>query len=293
METFDHPSDRSRISYLSRERSGSRSELRLVAPQTAAGEQPVFPESEPLIEDDHIFRSLIVSGENLAIGNPWAAIGALIFQLFVLVAVAVCPRPHTDPLPKKERPTLLYLQPPPESHSIITRTEAPKARFIPTSTRTAISASVPSAQDAQLPRTDATSDGSSGADRGVPVGSLPEILGSPPSMPVPVVAKRPDVTSMKRIRVASGVAEANLIQSVPPQYPPEAGRKRIEGTVVLLAVICTDGTVKDVRVESGPPLLTQAAVDAVKQWRYKPYLLNGIPVEIDSRVTINFTMSGG
>jgi protein TonB len=93
--------------------------------------------------------------------------------------------------------------------------------------------------------------------------------------------------------VASGVAQANLIRDVPPQYPPQAGRERIEGTVVLLAVIGTDGTVKDVRVESGPPQLTQAAIDAVKQWRYRPYLLNGVPVEIDSRITINFTMSRG
>ena len=60
-----------------------------------------------------------------------------------------------------------------------------------------------------------------------------------------------------------------------------------------MAVIGKDGTVKDVRVESGSPLLAQAAIDAVKQWRYKPYLLNGVPVEIDSRITINFTMSRG
>ena len=110
---------------------------------------------------------------------------------------------------------------------------------------------------------------------------------------VAAASKAPEPTPAKRIRVASGVAEANLIHDVPPQYPPEAGRERVEGTVVLLAVIGTDGTVKDVRVESGPALLAQAAIDAVKQWRYKPYLLNGIPVEIDSRITINFTMSRG
>jgi protein TonB len=93
------------------------------------------------------------------------------------------------------------------------------------------------------------------------------------------------------MRIASRVAEANLIRDVPPQYPTEAGRARIEGTVVLMAVIGTDGSVKDVRVESGLPMLAQAAIDAVKQWRYKPYILNGEPVEIDSRITINFTLS--
>jgi protein TonB len=110
---------------------------------------------------------------------------------------------------------------------------------------------------------------------------------------MPLPAKTPEPTPVKRIRVASGVAEANLIHDVPPQYPPEAGRERIEGTVVLLAVIGTDGSVQDVQVVSGLPILAQAAMEAVKQWRYKPYLLNGAPVEIDSRITVNFTMSKG
>jgi len=75
--------------------------------------------------------------------------------------------------------------------------------------------------------------------------------------------------------------------------PPEAGRARIEGTVVLRAVIGKDGSVQNVRVESGLPVLAQAAIDAVKQWRYKPYLLNGEPIEVDSQITINFALSRG
>ena len=123
-----------------------------------------------------------------------------------------------------------------------------------------------------------------------PGGVPSEVLGSARS--VPVLAKMPEPTPVKRIRVASRVAEANLIHDVAPQYPPEAGRARVEGTVVLMAVIGKDGSVQDVRVESGLPLLAQAAIDAVKQWRYRPYLLNGEPIEVDSRITINFTLSG-
>jgi protein TonB len=89
------------------------------------------------------------------------------------------------------------------------------------------------------------------------------------------------------------MAQANLVYDVAPKYPPEAGRARIEGTVVLLAVIGKDGTVEDVRVENGLPMLAQAAIEAVKQWRYRPYLLNGEPVEVDSHITINFTLSKG
>jgi periplasmic protein TonB len=126
---------------------------------------------------------------------------------------------------------------------------------------------------------------------GIQGGVLTGMLGVSPSMPV--LAKGPETTPVKRVRVAAAVAEANLIHDVPPQYPPEAGRERVEGMVVLMAVIGKDGAIKDVRVESGLPLLAQAAIDAVKQWRYKPYLLNGEPVEIDSRITINFTLSKG
>ena len=124
---------------------------------------------------------------------------------------------------------------------------------------------------------------------GVPGGVFSEMLNSAPS--VPVLAKSPVPTPVKRMRIASRVAEANLIHDVAPQYPPEAGRARIEGTVVLMAVIGTDGSVKDVRIESGLPILAQAAIDAVKQWRYKPYMIDGEPVEVDSRITINFTLS--
>jgi protein TonB len=123
---------------------------------------------------------------------------------------------------------------------------------------------------------------------GIPGGVLSQVLGSTGSAPVLATTPAP-----KRIRVPARMAEANLVYDVPPKYPPEAGRARIEGTVVLLAVIGKDGAVEDVRVEKGLPVLAQAAIEAVKQWRYRPYLLNGEPVEVDSHITINFTLSKG
>jgi len=129
-----------------------------------------------------------------------------------------------------------------------------------------------------------------GVEGGIPGGALSEMVNNAPS--VPALAQLPVPAPVRRMRIASRIAEANLIHDVPPQYPPEAGRARIEGAVVLMAVIGTDGSVKDVRVESGLPILVQAAIDAVRQWRYKPYLIDGEPVEVDSRITINFTLSG-
>jgi len=123
---------------------------------------------------------------------------------------------------------------------------------------------------------------------GISDGVLGPVLRSTGSAPVLATTPAP-----KRIRVPARMAEANLVYDVAPKYPPEAGRARIEGTVVLMAVIGKDGTVEDVRVEKGLPVLAQAAIEAVKQWRYRPYLLNGEPVEVDSQVTINFTLSKG
>ena len=97
----------------------------------------------------------------------------------------------------------------------------------------------------------------------------------------------------QKIRVSSGVAQGNLIHDVRPQYPPLARQAHIQGMVVLLAVIGKDGSVRDLHVKSGSPLLAQAALDAVKQWRYKPYFLNGEPVEVDTQININFTLAGG
>ena len=253
-----------------------------------------FPFSSSLqaIEAGDIFHdSLIVSGGKLRPRNPWAAVGSLAFQLLLLLALVVIPLFHTDPLPKREMLTMLYA--PPAAASNATRLRAPTPTY--TSTSIGIPAPIRRTQEAPPPPVDTTGGVVGGVPGGVvggvPGGVLSEVLGSTRS--VPVLAKTPEPTPIKRIRVASRVAEANLIHDVAPQYPPEAGRARIEGTVVLMAVIGKDGSVQDVRVESGLPLLAQAAMDAVKQWRYRPYLLNGEPVEVDSRITINFTLSRG
>ena len=93
-----------------------------------------------------------------------------------------------------------------------------------------------------------------------------------------------------KVRVSSGVAQGLLVHQVKPAYPTLAVQARIQGTVVLQAVIAKDGTVQDLRVVSGHPLLVQAALDAVRLWRYKPYLLNDQPVEIDTQINVNFTL---
>jgi TonB family protein len=95
---------------------------------------------------------------------------------------------------------------------------------------------------------------------------------------------------LKRVRVGGDIAAANLIHQVPPEYPLDAKVHRVSGTVVLHALIAADGSVKDVKVVSGPDRLTDAAVDAVKQWRYKPTRINGQPVEVDTVISVVFKL---
>jgi protein TonB len=83
-----------------------------------------------------------------------------------------------------------------------------------------------------------------------------------------------------------------LIQSAPPVYPPLARTAHVAGTVELHATISTNGTIKDLRAVSGPAMLRQSAVDAVRNWRYKPYRLNNQPVEIETTISVVFTLGG-
>jgi TonB family protein len=92
------------------------------------------------------------------------------------------------------------------------------------------------------------------------------------------------------VRVAAGVTQGLLVHRVDPVYPPEAQMVRIQGTVVLRALIGKDGRVKNLSLISGHPMLAPAAMGAVQQWRYKPYLLNGEPVEVSTEVLVNFNL---
>jgi protein TonB len=127
-----------------------------------------------------------------------------------------------------------------------------------------------------------------GVPGGVPGGSMGGVMGGiiGSAAPIPKVA-------VQRIRVSSGVTQGLVVHRVEPVYPQIAKTARIQGTVILAAVIGKDGAIQNLHVVSGHPLLTNAAMDAVKQWRYRPYILNGEPVEVDTQVEVHFTLAGG
>jgi protein TonB len=94
------------------------------------------------------------------------------------------------------------------------------------------------------------------------------------------------------VRVAAGVSQGLKIKSVAPIYPQEAKYNRIQGSVRLNAVINKTGDVVDVEVADGPIELVVSAVNAVRQWKYKPYVLQGEPVEVSTTITVNYVLSG-
>lgn len=96
--------------------------------------------------------------------------------------------------------------------------------------------------------------------------------------------------SAKTIRIGGNVMQASLLKQVQPVYPAIAKTAKISGTVVLHAVIGTDGKIADLQYVSGPPLLMKSAMDAVRQWEYKPTMLNGEPVRVDTTISVVFTL---
>jgi TonB family protein len=115
----------------------------------------------------------------------------------------------------------------------------------------------------------------------VPGGLLPD---DSPVAASPV----PQLGTPQRVRVSSGVAQGLLVTKVNPDYPPDARDQHIQGVVLLKVIIGKDGNVESAELISGHPLLAPAALDAVKQWKFKPYLLNNVPVEVESQIQVNF-----
>jgi len=95
------------------------------------------------------------------------------------------------------------------------------------------------------------------------------------------------------VRVGGRVKEPRLIARVDPRYPPLAIQTHLEGTVVVQAVIDEHGDVVEAKVVSGPPLLIQSALDAVRQWKFEPTYLNDEPVPVQLNVTVAFRLNGG
>jgi TonB family protein len=123
-------------------------------------------------------------------------------------------------------------------------------------------------------------------------GQAPSPQGTPSSEPEPALQISSGAETTPSVHVAGIQAQANLIHQVAPVYPQPAKSAHVSGTVLLHCIIGKDGTVQYVQYVSGPPLLMKSAMDAVRQWKYKPTIINGKDVQVDATVSVAFTLGG-
>jgi protein TonB len=240
--------------------------------------------------------SLIESGGKLRTKRGATTLFSFVLEVVIIGVLILIPLIYTEALPKQQLMTFLVAPPPPPPPPPPPAAAPPvKVKKIETEIDdgqlrqpTKIPQKIKIIQEDETPP---PSTGMGGVPGGIPGGVaggvMGSIIGATTSNAVPTV-KTP-----QRVRVSQGVSEGLLVHQVRPVYPQLARAARIQGQVVLQANIGKDGSIQNLRLVSGHPMLAPAAIDAVKQWKYKPYFLNGEPVEVDTQITVNFTLAGG
>ena len=240
--------------------------------------------------------SLIESGNRLKTKRGRTSFVAFIIEFMIIGVMVLIPLIFTEALPKGQMMFLLVAPPPPPPppppaaavvHVKQIQTDIVNGEL---RTPTKIPQKIKMIQEDEAPPAMATTGVVGGVPGGVPGGSMGGVIGSVLSS-TPVAA--PHIATPTRVRVSSGVVSGLLVRKVPPAYPPLARQARIQGVVVLQAQISKEGNIENLQLISGHPMLAPAAIEAVKQWKYRPYLLNGEPVEVDTQVQVNFTLAGG
>ncbi len=225
---------------------------------------------------------------------------AYIFEALVIGGMILVPLIYTQTLPKAQLMTFLSAPPPPPPPPPPPAAAAPAPRIVHRVSMEDIMRAptvIPKTVEMvkQEPEPPPAAVGVvGGVPGGVPGGQMGGIIGgvlggvmsSAPPPPPPPKPKVPE-----RVRVGGQVESAKLIFGPKPDYPPLAKMARIQGEVRLDALISKDGTIENLKVISGHPLLVASAMEAVKRWRYQPTLLNGEAVEVATEIDVNFTLA--
>jgi protein TonB len=224
----------------------------------------------------------------------------LINCLVIMLMLAV-PLMFTEELPKAQLLTFLVAPPPPPPPPPPAAAEVHVVKQIQTDllnngtlrTPTKIPQKIQMIKEEEAPPPMASNGGVvGGVPGGIPGGQLGGVIGSVISSSNNLAAVPKFVPATPtRVRISGGVTKGMLIHREEPTYPTLARAARVQGDVVLSAIIDTNGQITNLQLVSGHPMLVPAALAAVKQWRYKPYLLNGQPVEVETTITVIFTLS--
>jgi protein TonB len=242
--------------------------------------------------------SLLESGGRLKTKRGRTTTIAIILECGLVGIMVLIPLIFTEALPKQQLMTFLVAPPPPPPPPPPAAAPVHVVKQIQTDivngqlrTPTKIPQKVQMIKEDEAPPPVMASAGVvGGVPGGVPGGQMGGVIGGIiSSTPMAV----PKVATPQRVRVSQGVSSGLLVRKVQPAYPPLARQARIQGQVLLRAQISKDGSIENLQLISGHPMLAPAAIEAVKQWKYRPYLLNGEPVEVDTEVVVNFTLSGG
>lgn len=257
--------------------------------QTAA---PALAYDRPLFAE-----SMLESRPHVNRRRGWATIISLAIQGVLLCIAILLPLIYTEALPRQQLLTLLVAPPPPPppppAAPQVVKSIRPESEMVAGQLRTPtrIPEKIAMIREEEPPPTTGAGGVIGGVPGGIPGGQLGGVIGGivGSTANLNIIPKAPRPAPI-RVRISQGVSVGRLLNKVEPAYPKLAREARIQGTVVLTAIISKEGTIKDLSVLSGHPLLVQPALDAVRLWRYKPYLLNGEAVEVETTITVNFNL---
>jgi protein TonB len=252
-----------------------------------------------------MFEQTFVDGKGKT-NKPWTILTSTLLQLGLVGLAVLIPLISYEQLPKTQLASFLTAPPPPPPPP------PPPAAVMPKVVKVnprqfdagklmapkSIPKKVIEIKEEELPPASSGGGVVGGVPGGVPGGTVGGVIGgiigsvptaAPPPPPPPKVEQKKQ--EVQRIRVGGNVQQAKLVRQPKPVYPPLAKQARIQGVVRLNAIISKDGTIQNLSVISGHPLLVPSAMEAVKQWVYAPTLLNGEPVEVVTQIDVNFTLS--
>jgi periplasmic protein TonB len=253
-----------------------------------------------------MFEQTFVDGTGKT-NKGWTVIVSFILQMLLIGVIVLIPLIYTDTLPKATLTSFLVAPPPPPPPPPPPVAAAP-VKVVKVAPRQfdagrlmapkQIPREIAMIKEEELPPPAASAGVVGGVPGGVPGGApggvIGGIIGSVPTAappPPPPVKQEAKPAPPQRIKVGGNVQAANLIRKITPQYPPLAKQARVQGVVKFQAIIGKDGTIQNLQLLTGHPLLVPSAQEAVKQWMYRPTLLNGEPVEVVTQIDVNFTLS--
>jgi len=229
--------------------------------------------------------------------KPWTVVVSMVLQVLFVSILLLIPLIYTEALPRTMMATLLVAPPPPPPPP-----PPPAAAIIKVKPTVHLIQAGKLIQPKAIPKDvkiikeeaeppDVGFSAVGGVPGGVPGGSAGGVIGGVIGGMAGSNLPPPPKPAVSRLKVGGNVQAAMLLNKVQPVYPPLARQTRVFGTVKLHAIIGKDGTVQQLEVLSGHPLLVQAALDAVRQWRYRPTLLNTEPVDVDTTIDVIFSLN--